>query len=126
MGAVRYIMKKDLGSLEAVDRKQAMEWTRIAWEQVKKETIVNCFRHTGLFEDDGNGNDITEAANKEDMALSEELRDLIKQVHGDDVDINDVEIVPLEEKNVHAVNSFEEIVNRVIERMQSDREGMRL
>lgn len=98
MGAVRYIKKKDLGSLEAVDRKQAMEWTRIAWEQVKKETIVNCFRHTGLFEDDGNGNDITEAANKEDMALSEELRDLIKQVHGDDVDINDVEIVPLEEK----------------------------
>ncbi|KAH9158439.1 hypothetical protein LEN26_002974 [Aphanomyces euteiches] len=40
--------KSEVAKLHVVDMKSAMDWAKVAWNEVKTSTVTNCWRHTDI------------------------------------------------------------------------------
>lgn len=121
--AVRY-NRKELKDLYAVDQLTAMKWADLSWRQVTKETIQNCFIHTGLCPASDKKERLLEAVTEENKELMEDLNAILQSVHGNETSITDLDIVPEEEMQVvHEQRSPEEILNDVL-RHESQQQGI--
>lgn len=47
-----HTMQQEIELLRQVDVLEAMRWAQDAWELVTKSTVTNCWRHTGILDDD--------------------------------------------------------------------------
>lgn len=124
--AVRYFSKTWDKPLYDVDQLKAMGWVKVAWNMVSRETIENCFKHTGLFDGKLPENENrAQLAKEEDFEISETLDELVTSVHESKCSIDSIDIVPEgENEDIHETRTSEEIVEDILAEMTPDKKGM--
>jgi len=106
-----------------VDQLSAMRWCKRAWRSISSDTIANCFRHTGLFDDveinwdeDGTGQlPIGE------QVIEEELATAIATLHVQHpMDIKDLLNPPVEDLFAHHIFTDEELLDIAVPAILDD------
>lgn len=112
----RFQLRDALDKLEAgkqdiyrVDQLSAMKWCTAAWEELTKDTICNCFGHTGLFTSQDL---ITQSVSISiESTIDDELRACMDDLHLEDqIEISELVAPEYERVATHMTFTDEEIV----------------
>lgn len=120
---IRYQEGK-LEKLFDISLKQALDWSNMAWEKVSKDTIANCFHHTGIMGYRSSTEEIEQQAlnaRNTELEIEEEID---KQLSTYNVS-SDIEVIPSDEDhNIHEILTIDERMDQVMCRANVNDQGM--
>lgn len=119
---IRYNEGK-LEKLYDIKLKQALDWSKMAWERVTPETIRNCFLHTGLMSNEVSEEELAAqeaAVLKDDLDLNEQINSHLVTVGTGEDSLNTVNLSSNDENDdIHEILTMDQRFNQLMNSQQS-------
>ncbi|KAG2215771.1 hypothetical protein INT45_009412, partial [Circinella minor] len=118
---IRYNEGK-LEKLYDIKLKQALDWSKMAWERVTPETIRNCFLHTGLMSNEVSEEEVAAqeaAVLKDDLDLNEQINNHLVTVGTGEDSLDTVNLSSNDENDdIHEILTMDQRFNQLMNSQQ--------